>query len=86
MSLLTALAKVLAAEAGCAQPIRTVRHVHMSDRPLVFIPLQLAGEACAPLATLVGADPGNPVMLTVHEPRDRPQPGRPRTRASTTRY
>src|SRR6185437_7340635 len=73
MSLLTALARVLAAETGRAQPIRTVRHVHLSDRPLVFVPLQLAGEACAPLAALVGDDPGKPVMLTVHEPRDRGQ-------------
>jgi len=73
MSMLTALAQVLAAETGRAQPIRTVRHVHLSDRPLVFIPLQLAGEACAPLAALVGDDPGEPMMLTVHEPRDRTQ-------------
>jgi hypothetical protein len=42
MSLLTALARVLAAETGRAQPIRTVRHVHLSARPLVFVPLQLA--------------------------------------------
>jgi hypothetical protein len=73
MSMLTALAQALAAETGRAQPVRTVRHVHLSDRPLVFVPLQLAGEACAPLAALVGDDPGNPVMLTVHEPRDRTQ-------------
>jgi hypothetical protein len=73
MSLLTALARVLAAEAGRAQPTRTVRHVHLSGRPLVFIPLRLAGEACAPLAALVGDDPAEPVLLTVHEPRDRTQ-------------
>ena len=58
MSLLTALAQVLAAETGRAQPVRTARHVHLADRPLVFVPLQLAGEACAPLAVLVGDDPG----------------------------
>jgi hypothetical protein len=73
MSLLTALARALAAETGRAQPIRTIRHVHLSDRPLVLIPLKLAGEACAPLAALVGDDPGNPVMLTAYEPRDRDQ-------------
>jgi hypothetical protein len=73
MSLLTALARTLAAETGRAQPIRTVRHVHLSDHPFVFVPLQLAGEACAPLAALVGDDPGKPVMLTAHEPRDRTQ-------------
>lgn len=73
MSLLTALAQVIAAETGRAQPIRTVRHVHLSEHPLVFVPLQLAGEPCAPLCALVGDDPGKPVMLTVHEPRDRTQ-------------
>ena len=37
-----------------AQLMRPVRHVHVSDRPLVFIPLGLAGEPCAPLAAMVG--------------------------------
>jgi hypothetical protein len=73
MSLLTALARALAAETSRAQPTCTVRHTHLSGRPLVFVPLKLAGEACAPLAALVGDAPGNPVMLTVHEPRDRTQ-------------
>ncbi len=73
MTLLTALARALAAEAGRAQPIRTVRHVHLSGRPLVFIPLQLAGEACAPLAAIAGDDRDKPRMLTVYEPRDRTQ-------------
>ena len=43
--------------AGRAQPTRTVRHVHSAARPLVFVPLELAGEACAPLAVMVGDDP-----------------------------
>lgn len=73
MTLLTSLARTLAAETGRAQPVRTVRHVHLSDRPLVFVPLKLAGEACAPLAALVGDDPGHPCLLTVYEPRDRTQ-------------
>ena len=71
MTLLTALARVEAAAVGRAQRIRTVRHVHLSDRPLVLIPLQLAGEACAPLAAMVGDDPDKPRLLTVYEPRDR---------------
>ena len=50
MSTLTALARAIAAERGAAQPACTVRHVHISERPLVFIPLALAGEANAPLA------------------------------------
>jgi hypothetical protein len=73
MTLLTSLARALAAERGRAEPIRTVRHVHLSARPLVFIPLQLAGEANAPLAALIGDDPARPRMLTVYEPRDRTQ-------------
>ncbi len=71
MTLLTSLARVEAAAVGRAQRIRTVRHVHLSDRPLVVIPLQLAGEACAPLAVMVGDDPAKPRLLTVYEPRDR---------------
>ena len=71
MTLLTSLARVEAAAVGRARRIRTVRHVHLSDRPLVVIPLQLAGEACAPLAVMVGDDPDKPRLLTVYEPRNR---------------
>lgn len=73
MTLLTSLARALAAESGRAQPIRTVRHVHVSDRPLVFVPLQLAGEAGAPLAAMLGDDRDAPHLLVVYEPRDRGQ-------------
>ncbi|HEY1700099.1 MAG TPA: hypothetical protein VGG75_10355 [Trebonia sp.] len=73
MTVLTALARALAAERGRAVSVRTVRHAHISDRPLVFIPLRLAGEANAPLAALVGDDPDAPRLLVVHEPRDRDQ-------------
>jgi hypothetical protein len=71
VTLLTSLARVEAAAAGRAKRIRTVRHVHLSERPLMVIPLQLAGEACAPLAAMVGDDPDKPRLLTVYEPRDR---------------
>ncbi len=73
MSTLTSLARVQAADRGQAQPICTVRHVHLSDRPLVFIPLAMAGEANAPLAAMVGDDPRSPVMLVVAQPRNRAQ-------------
>lgn len=73
MSTLTALARVIAAERGTAQPVSTVRHVHISDRPLVFIPLALAGEANAPLAAMIGEDRQAPRLLVVPEPRDRDQ-------------
>jgi hypothetical protein len=71
VTLLTAFARIEAAAAGRAQRIRTVRHVHLGRRPLVVIPLQLAGEACAPLAVMLGDDPDKPRLLTVYEPRDR---------------
>jgi hypothetical protein len=71
MSTLTSLARAAAAQAGRAQLIRTVRHVHISDRPLVFIPLALAGEANAPLAAMVGDNRLSPTILVVPEPRDR---------------
>jgi hypothetical protein len=71
VTLLTAFARAEAAAAGRAQRIRTVRHVHLSRRPLVVIPLQLAGEACAPLAVMLGDDPDKARLLTVYEPRDR---------------
>ena len=53
-STLTSLARAIAAERETAQPVATVRHVHLAGRPLVFIPLALAGEANAPLAAMVG--------------------------------
>jgi hypothetical protein len=71
VTLLTAFARAEAAAAGRAQRIRTVRHVHLGRRPLVVIPLALAGEACAPLAVMLGDDQDKPRTLTVYEPRDR---------------
>lgn len=71
MSLLTSLARLRALEAGVAQPIATVRHCHVSARPLVFIPLKVAGEAAAPLAAMAGTDPEAPRLLVVTRPRDR---------------
>jgi hypothetical protein len=71
VTLLTAFARIEAAAVGRALPIRTVRHAHLGRRPLVVIPLQLAGEACAPLAVMLGDDPDKPRLLTVYEPRDR---------------
>jgi hypothetical protein len=73
MTVLTALARVAAAAEGRARPTKTVRHVHLSGRPLVLVAAQLAGEACAPLAVLVGDDREKPHLLAVYEPRDRTQ-------------
>jgi hypothetical protein len=70
---LTSLARASAVAAGVAQPIATVRHVHLSSRPLVFVPLTLAGEANAPLAALVGSSADSPRLLVVPQPRNRDQ-------------
>jgi hypothetical protein len=71
MTVLTSLARIEAADRGRAQLIRTRRHVHVGDRPLVFIPLELAGEACAPLAAMVGDQPSAPRLLVVRNPLNR---------------
>ncbi|MEV5344888.1 hypothetical protein [Streptomyces achromogenes] len=71
MSLITALARLEAVDSGRAQPAATVRHRHLSDRPLVFVPLITAGETGAPLGTLVGTDRDAPRLLVVPQPRDR---------------
>jgi hypothetical protein len=73
VSTLTALAKAAAWSAGTAQPLALVRHVHLAERPLVFVPLALAGEANAPLAAMVGDDPDSPRLLVVSQPRNRDQ-------------
>ncbi len=71
MSLITTLARLEAVRSGRAQPAATVRHRHLSDRPLVFVPLITAGEAGAPLGALVGTDRQAPRLLVVPQPRDR---------------
>jgi hypothetical protein len=73
VSTLTSLARAIAVTSGTAQPTCTVRHVHISPCPLVFIPLALAGEASAPLAAMIGHNPSEPTLLVVPEPRDRDQ-------------
>ena len=73
MSTLTALARAQAAASGVAQPIATVRHLHLSERPLVLVPLAMAGEANAPLAAMVGTAPDAARLLIVPQPRNRDQ-------------
>lgn len=71
MSLITTLARLEAVDTGRAQPLATVRHRHLTDRPLVLVPLTTAGEAGAPLGALVGTDRDAPRLLIVPQPRDR---------------
>ncbi|MCZ9337816.1 hypothetical protein NGM37_08495, partial [Streptomyces sp. TRM76130] len=65
------LARLEAVRTGRAQPAATVRHRHLSDRPLVLVPLVTAGEVGAPLGALVGTDRDAPRLLVVPQPRDR---------------
>ena len=71
MTLLTALARVKADTTGRAERIKMVRHVHLSQRPLALVFASLAGEACAPVAAMVGTDRDSPRLLVVYEPRNR---------------
>ncbi|MET7682871.1 hypothetical protein [Streptomyces sp. NPDC005423] len=71
MSLITTLARLEAVSTGRARPTATVRHRHLSERPLVLVPLTTAGEAGAPLGALVGTDRDAPRLLIVAQPRDR---------------
>ncbi|MFD8970371.1 hypothetical protein ACFV0C_36170 [Streptomyces sp. NPDC059568] len=71
MSLISTLARLEAVASGRAQPLATVRHRRISERPLVLVPLTTAGEAGAPLGALVGTDRDAPRLLTVAQPRDR---------------
>ncbi|MDV9169025.1 hypothetical protein R6V09_02575 [Streptomyces sp. W16] len=71
MSTLRVAAALEATATGRAVPVTILRHVHIADRPLVLIPLNLAGEACAPLAAMVGTNRDAPVLLVVPNPKDR---------------
>ncbi|MDX3074731.1 hypothetical protein ACIP98_22555 [Streptomyces sp. NPDC088354] len=71
MSLISVLARAEAMATGRATPLATVRHRHLSDRPLVLVLLTTAGEVGAPLGALVGSARTEPRLLTVPQPRDR---------------
>ncbi len=73
MSTITAYARARAVAAGAAQPIATVRHLHLAEHPLVVVPLALAGEANAPLAAMIGTTEADPTLLMVAQPRNRDQ-------------
>ncbi|MFJ3981311.1 hypothetical protein [Streptomyces fungicidicus] len=73
MSTLSALAHVQAMESMQAVPLTEFRHRHLSGRPLVIVPLAMAGEAGAPLAAMVGSAKRNGNLLVVAQPRNRDQ-------------
>jgi hypothetical protein len=69
--MLTTLARMQAVRSGRAEPLATVRHRHLAERPMVVVPLAAAGEAGAPLAVMLGCDRDRPLLLTVPQPLDR---------------
>ncbi|MET9606137.1 hypothetical protein ABZZ17_13860 [Streptomyces sp. NPDC006512] len=71
MPLLSTLARLEAVRAGRAQPLATVRHRHLGERPMVFVPLTTAGEAGAPLGAMLGTDRHDPRIFVIPQPRDR---------------
>ncbi|WP_030459808.1 hypothetical protein [Kitasatospora sp. NRRL B-11411] len=73
MSLLSTLARLEAVRAQRAQPVATVRHRHLSERPMVLVPLAAAGESGAPLAVLLGTDREAPRLHFVPQPLNRTQ-------------
>jgi hypothetical protein len=73
MSMLSALAHVQAMESMQAVPLTAYRHRRLSGRPLVIIPLTMAGEAGAPMAAMAGSSRRNGTLLVVAQPRNRDQ-------------
>ncbi|MFD9124381.1 hypothetical protein [Kitasatospora sp. NPDC059571] len=71
MSLLTTLARLEAVRSGRAEPLATVRHRHLSERPMVVVPLAAAGESGAPLAVMLGTDRSAPRTHIVAQPLNR---------------
>ncbi|WP_042374656.1 hypothetical protein [Streptacidiphilus neutrinimicus] len=73
MSMVSALAHLEAMETWRAVPLTAFRHRRLSGRPLVVIPLTMAGEAGAPLAVMVGSARRERTLLVVEQPRNRDQ-------------
>ncbi|WP_306215994.1 hypothetical protein [Actinoplanes sp. RD1] len=71
MTMMTSLARALAADAQRPQRLTMYRHLHISDHPIVMVPITLAGETNAPLAMLVGTDPARPAVIVTRQPRER---------------
>ncbi|WKX68601.1 AAA family ATPase [Streptomyces sp. XD-27] len=63
MSLLTTLLRMRAAATGNALPTSRLRHLHLSDRPLMLLPLKQSGTAARPLAVMLGTDPARPELF-----------------------
>ncbi|MFF7656470.1 hypothetical protein ACFZCY_42760 [Streptomyces sp. NPDC007983] len=63
MSLLTSLLRMRAADSGHAVRTSRLRHFHLSDRPLMLLPLRHPGPMARPLAVMLGTTPARPRLL-----------------------
>ncbi|MGW3424096.1 hypothetical protein [Streptomyces phaeochromogenes] len=63
MSLLTSLLKMRAAATGNALRASRLRHLHLSDQPLMLLALTRTGPAARPLAVMLGTDPHSPQLF-----------------------
>ncbi|MGW7459999.1 hypothetical protein [Streptomyces sp. NPDC054797] len=63
MSLLTSLLRMRAASTGNVQPASQLRHLHLSDQPLMLMALKRTGPPARPLAVMLGTDPYRPQFL-----------------------
>lgn len=71
MSYLQALLVADARRLGRAQRSATVRHRHLTSRPLAILPWQLGAEPFTAAAVAWGFGPGAPKLVAPGEPRDR---------------
>ncbi|MFE0704725.1 hypothetical protein [Streptomyces sp. NPDC058872] len=60
---LTSLLRMRAAHTGNAQRASQLRHLHLSDQPLMLLALKQTGPAARPLAVMLGTDPRRPQLL-----------------------
>ncbi|MGA5164066.1 hypothetical protein [Streptomyces pseudogriseolus] len=60
---LTSLLRMRAAHTGNAQRASQLRHLHLSDQPLMLLALKQTGPAARPLAVMLGTDPYRPQLL-----------------------
>ncbi|MBP0458973.1 hypothetical protein [Streptomyces montanisoli] len=63
MSLLASLLRLRADASGHAIRTSHVRHLHLSDQPLMMLPLKRTGPAARPLAVMLGTSPLRPRLL-----------------------
>ncbi|GII95118.1 hypothetical protein Ssi02_53490 [Sinosporangium siamense] len=67
------MAHLEAMEQMRAVSLTVFRHRRLSAKPLVIVPLTMAGEAGAPLAAMAGTSRTAPKLLVVAQPRNRDQ-------------